>query len=196
MAPARPSLFPAFGNNRNGSRSLYNASLGIFIDNSIWDARPFSLTGQNTPKPGYNHITGGATFGGPLKIPRGTVQTSSSRITGCAIATTPLGTALVPTLAQRKGDVAPGIVIPQSSISPQARALLNFCPLPNFTGGGAYNNLVFGNFAFQDTRQGNPNIFGFLDTTDTLGLTANASWFHRFGQRFMRPSDFSSAAGP
>ncbi len=48
------ALFPAFGNNRNGSRSLYNAGLGLFVDNSIWDARQFSITGQNTPKPGYN----------------------------------------------------------------------------------------------------------------------------------------------
>ena len=63
------ALFPAFGNNRNGSRSLYNGGLGIFDNNAIWDARTFSFTGQNTPKPGYNLFTATAYFGGPLKIP-------------------------------------------------------------------------------------------------------------------------------
>ncbi len=115
----------------------------------------------------------------------------------------------MPTAAQREGDVSPSITIPKSEISPQALALLKLYPLPNFATPGAYNyqvplvgdthqdslqsrlsqsidrkNSVFGNFAFQSTRQDNPNVFGFLDTTDTLGLTANANWFHRFGQGF------------
>ena len=38
--------------------------------NSAFDARSFSLTGQDTPKPGYNRMQGLASFGGPLKIPR------------------------------------------------------------------------------------------------------------------------------
>jgi trimeric autotransporter adhesin len=205
------ALFPAFGNNRNGSRSLYNGGLGLFDDNSIWDARQFSLTGQNTPKPGYNHFTGSAYFGGPLRIPHllrngpnffVNYQWTRNR-------TDTLGTALMPTKEQREGNVAPGVVIPKSEISPQALALLALYPLPNFATAGGYNyqiplvgathqdslqsrlnhtidrkNSVFGNFAFQDTRQSTPNVFGFLDTTDSLGLTASAHWFHRFGQRF------------
>ena len=59
----------AFGNNRNGGRGLYNGGIGLIFDNSALDARPFSLSGQNTPKPAYNRITGVATLGGPLKIP-------------------------------------------------------------------------------------------------------------------------------
>ena len=39
------------------------------FDNATLDARPYSLTGLNTPKPTYNNLTGLATFGGPLKIP-------------------------------------------------------------------------------------------------------------------------------
>ena len=203
------ALFPAFGNNRNGSRSLYNGGLGIFDDNSIWDARPFSLTGQSTPRPAYNHFTASAYFGGPLRIPHllrngpnffVNYQWTRNR-------TDNLGTALMPTAAQREGDVAPGIIVPKSQISPQALALLALYPLPNFPTAGGYNyqvplvgathqdslnsrlsqtidrkNSVFGNFAFQDTRQANPNVFGFLDTTDSLGLNASAHWFHRFGQ--------------
>ena len=70
------ALFPAFGNNRIGSRSIYNGGLGIFDDNAVWDARPFSLTGQNTPKPAYNHFTASAFFGGPLRIPTPVAQWS------------------------------------------------------------------------------------------------------------------------
>src|SRR6202789_860843 len=114
------ALFPAFGNNRNGGRSLYNGGLGIFVDNSIWDARQFSITGQDTAKPGYNHFTGTAYFGGPLRIPHlhkngpnffvGYQWTRNRSDT--------IGTALMPTAAQREGDVSPSITIPKSEISP------------------------------------------------------------------------------
>ncbi len=218
------ALFPAFGNNRNGSRSLYNGGLGLFVDNSVWDARQFSLTGQDTPKPGYNHFTGTAYFGGPLKIPHLLKNGPNFFVnyTWTRNRTDNLGTALVPTTAQRMGDLssvitpiidpftgAPfaGNMIPLSRISPQAQSLLNLYPLPNFPSTGAYNyqiplvgnthqdslnsrwnksidrkNQLYGNFAFQDTRQANPNVFGFLDTTDSFGFTANANWFHRFAQ--------------
>ena len=39
------------------------------LGNSALDARSFSLTGQDTPKPAYNHLQGMASFGGPLKLP-------------------------------------------------------------------------------------------------------------------------------
>ena len=61
--------FPAFGNNRSGGHGLYTGGIGIIVDNSAFDARPFSLTGQDTPKPAYNRLTGMAALGGPLKIP-------------------------------------------------------------------------------------------------------------------------------
>ncbi|HEX5227331.1 MAG TPA: carboxypeptidase regulatory-like domain-containing protein, partial [Bryobacteraceae bacterium] len=203
------ALFPAFGNNRNGSRSLYNGGFGIFDDNSIWDARPFSLTGQDTLKPASNHFTASAFFGGPLRIPH-LLRNGPNFFVGYQWTrnrTDTLGTAIMPTAEQREGQVAPGIVIPKSQISPQAQALLALYPLPNFASNGGYNyqvpligvthqdnlqsrlnqtidrkNSVFGNFAFQDTRQATPNVFGFLDTTDSLGINTSAHWFHRFGQ--------------
>ncbi|HTB18785.1 MAG TPA: carboxypeptidase regulatory-like domain-containing protein [Bryobacteraceae bacterium] len=237
------ALFPAFGNNRNGSRSLYNGGLGVFVNNSIWDARQFSLTGQDTAKPGYNFFTGTAYFGGPLKIPH-LLKKGPNFFVGYQWTrnrSDNTTTALMPTLAERGGNLsqvilpiidpltgAPfvGNVIPQSRISPQAQALLNLYPLPNFAGNSSYNyqvplvgvthqdslqsrlnqsidrkNQVFGNFAFQSSRQANPNVFGFLDTTDTLGLTASATWFHRFSQGIFGTfqyqfSRFSSDANP
>jgi len=205
------ALFPAFGNNRNGGRSLYNGGLGIFVDNSIWDARQFSLTGQNTAKPGYNHFTASAYFGGPLRIPHLLKNGPNFFVAyqWMRNRNDTIGTALMPTAAQRSGDVSPGILVPKSQISTQALGLLHLYPLPNFPGGVAYNyqvplvgathqdslqsrlsqtidrkNSVFGNFNFTNTRQSNPNVFGFLDTTDSLGLVTSATWFHRFAQGF------------
>ena len=63
------SQFPAFGNNRAPGRWPYNGNIGFIMGNSTFDARPFSLTGQDTPRPAYNKITGLATLGGPIRIP-------------------------------------------------------------------------------------------------------------------------------
>ncbi len=134
------------------------------------------------------------------------VPTSLSDISGCAAAPTRWAGAHAHHRAARRRRVA-GCYRSQEQISPQALALLGLYPLPNFTGGGAYNyqvplvgithqdslqsrlnksinrsNQVFGTFAIQSTRQDTPNIFGFLDTSDTLGLTTSANWFHRLGQ--------------
>lgn len=211
-----------FGNNRNGGKGLYNGSIGVIVDNSIWDARSYSLTGQDTPKPTYNHLTGVVTLGGPLKIPHllpnGPNFFVGYQWTRNRNATTETG--LMPTVGQRNGFVgssaldpatgAPfaGGIVPQSRLSPQAMALLGLYPLPNFSGSSRYNyqvpligdthqdsmearlnkslgrrNQVFGGFAFQDTRSDSSNLFGFQDTTDSLGLNANMTWSHRFGQR-------------
>jgi hypothetical protein len=40
-----------------------------------------------------------------------------------------------------------------------------------------------GGFNFQSTRASNENLFGFVDTTDTLGINTNINWSHRFSQR-------------
>jgi hypothetical protein len=101
-----------------------------------------------------------------------------------------------------------GNVIPTPCISAQARSLLKYYPAPNFTGSSVYNyqipivgnqhidglqsrvnkgigrkNQVYGGAAFTSTRGDNPNIFGFLDTTTSLGLAANANWRHQFTNR-------------
>ncbi|MCX6628629.1 MAG: carboxypeptidase-like regulatory domain-containing protein, partial [Candidatus Solibacter sp.] len=60
------SQLPAFGNNRAPGRWRYNGNLGFMMDNSATDARPFSLTGQDTARPAYTRFTGMATLGGPI----------------------------------------------------------------------------------------------------------------------------------
>ena len=196
-ATSQFTLAPGFGNTRKGSTSLYNGGLGVILDNSALDARPYSLSGLATPRPAYNLITGVVTLGGPLRIPhllpRGpnffvgyewTRNTSDYALSG-----------LVPTLSQRA----------ISPIDPAAAALLALYPLPNVEGNANYNyqtNVVagsnqdalqsrldkqigrkdqlYGGFSFQSRRSDNASPFHFHDTTDTLGLLANANWQHRF----------------
>ncbi|MBL8229515.1 MAG: TonB-dependent receptor, partial [Bryobacterales bacterium] len=148
------ALLPAFGNNRRGQRSLYNGNIGFIWNNAAFDARAFSLTGQNTPKPGYNRFQGLLAFGGPLKIPKlltrgGPVLTLNYQWTRNSNANTQ--TALMPTAAQRAGEFATAVTdpasglpfpanrLPASRISPQSRSLLDLYPLPNFTGSTRYN---------------------------------------------------------
>jgi hypothetical protein len=221
----------AFGNNRVGGKGLYNGGIGLIFDNSALDARPYSLSGQNTPKPAYNRITGVVTLGGPLKIPHvlehGPFFFVGYQWTRDRNNTTQ--SALMPVSAERAGNFSqavaangqpvqifdpstglqfPGSVIPPNRISSQAQSLLKFYPLPNAAGNPLYNYQIpiisnthqdamqsrldktinpksemFGDFAFQSTRTGTPNLFGFLDTTDVLGINTGANWSHRFNQR-------------
>jgi trimeric autotransporter adhesin len=78
-------------------------------------------------------------------------------------------------------------------------------PLPNVAGNSLYNyqvpvitdthqdalqlrldktignkNQPYGGFAFQSERSSGSNLFGFIDATDTLGITTNINWAHRF----------------
>jgi hypothetical protein len=212
------SLAPAFGNRRHGGRQLYNGSIGLITDNSALDAQQFSLTGQNSPKPSYSRFTGVATFGGPLQIPHlfknGPNIFVAYQWTRNNTATNE--PALMPDSAERSGVFSssvldpltgrpfPGNAIPQNRISPQARALLSFYPLPNFKGNTGYNyqipildpthqdalqsrfdktlgsrDQIYGRFAFQSTRSDNSNLFDFLDASDRLGVNTDVNWSHR-----------------
>ncbi len=57
-ATSKFSLDQAFGNRRSGSKSLYTGGLAAILDNSALDARPYSLSGLQTPKTSYNRVTG------------------------------------------------------------------------------------------------------------------------------------------
>ncbi len=156
------SLAPAFGNNRRGPRSLYSGGIGLMLDNSVLDARSFSLTGQDTPKPAYTHLQGTVSFGGPIRIPH-LIRNGPNFFVGYQWTrnrTATTQSALMPTLPERNGDFSQtlnplgkpvqifdpsngtpfiGNAIPQSRISTQAKALLNLFPLPNLDGSARYN---------------------------------------------------------
>ena len=239
-ATSQFALAPAFGNTRAGGKGLYTGGLGLLISNSALNAKQFSLTGQDTPKPSFNNTTGTFTLQGPIRIPhflpRGpnfSINYQWTRNTNDQIQP-----ALVPTVAERNGDftgvlnssgqqvqvINPATGQPFTGnvpVSPQAAVFLNqsspaHYPLPNFTGSSIYNyqtnilsnnhqdamqmrlnksigqrNSFYGGFAFQDTRASSTSLFGFVDTTDSLGLNTNVSWQHRFRQRLFMTVTYS-----
>ena len=218
----------AFGNNRRGQRSVYNGGLGVLFGSSAWDARPYSFTARQTPKPSYGDVQMLATFGGPIRIPRWFRNGPSSffgyQHTSDHSATTQ--SAIVPTLRERNGDFSEtrdaqgqpiqivdpltgrpfsGNVIPASQLSPQARSLMNYYPLPNVVSGSAFNyqtsllgvtvqdamqarltqavngrNQIFGNVSYQRATVDATNLFGFTDTSLATNLDAAINWSHRF----------------
>ena len=155
-ATSQYSLDRAFGNRRSNSRSLYNGGLSVILDNSALDAKQYSLTGFDTPKPDYDRITFGFRIGGPLRIPhvlpRG--PTFFFLYQGSRDHTAVTDSALVPTEDERVGDLANAAGQPTTIIDPatgqpfpnsivpvsaQAAALLKLYPLPNISGNPLYN---------------------------------------------------------
>ena len=68
-ATSKYTISPAFGNRRPGTRGLYTGGIGTIVGNSVFDARPYSLTGLQVPKDSYSRVTTVFTLGGPLNIP-------------------------------------------------------------------------------------------------------------------------------
>ncbi|MGA8938687.1 MAG: TonB-dependent receptor [Acidobacteriaceae bacterium] len=152
------TLSPAFGNRHPGIKSLYTGSFGAIADSSVFDARPYSLTGLEVPKDNYSRVTFVVTLGGPIRIPHllyyGPNFFLAYQWTRDSDATTASG--LVPDTAERSGDLS-GVTSPLGQpltiynpatgmpfvgpipVSPQAQALLNLYPLPNLAGNSQYN---------------------------------------------------------
>jgi trimeric autotransporter adhesin len=148
----------AFGNNRARRQKLYYGAVQLLFNTSAWNARPYSLTGQATPRADSSHLAGSLTLGGPLRIP-GLIQhrepqvTMSYRWTRNRNASTASGR--MPTEAERAGSFGQSVVdpasgaafpnnaIPASRVSPQAAMLMGLYPRANFDGGASgYNYQV------------------------------------------------------
>ena len=157
-AATTQGLVRGFGNNRLRRGSPYKGQVTITGSNALLDARSFSLTGQDTPRPNYSRLTTSVQIQGPLQIPHlfrmGQIAFNYSRTQNRNAS---VQTALMPTAAERAGDFSASAkgpldpstgspflngVIPQDRISPQARALVGLYPLPNFNGGTRYNYQV------------------------------------------------------
>ena len=133
----------------------------------------------------------------------GLVPTEAERTGNLAGLKNPLGQP-VSIYSPTTGLPFPGNLVPVSS---QALALLQLYPAPNISGTSLYNyqapalsdshqdvvqtrldktlgrkDQLYGAFNLQSTRAGSVNLFGFVDTTDTLGINANINWSHRFSQ--------------
>jgi hypothetical protein len=135
----------------------YNGNAAFTLDNSIWDARSYSINGQETPKPAYAKARATMMLGGPLKIPhllsgqRGTF-TINYQLARQRSGTT--STTTMPTQLERNGDFSqsvgpqglvtiydpltgnpfPNNFIPKSRVDPTAAGLLKYYPNPNAPG--------------------------------------------------------------
>ncbi|MEP7354197.1 MAG: TonB-dependent receptor [Acidobacteriota bacterium] len=154
----------AFGNNRGARRWPYGGNLSFNLDKSAFDARPFSITGQDTVRPPFTKFQGTASISGPIRIP-GLVKNGPTfqlsyqwgRNRNASIQSS-----LMPTERERGGDFSQTLSlagkpvqvldpttglpflnnqVPLTSISPQALSLLKYYPLPqpNFNGQSRYN---------------------------------------------------------
>jgi hypothetical protein len=118
-----------------------------------------------------------------------------------------------------------GNIIPAACISSVAHNYLtsatlpmpfNFYPMPNVTGGAAYNyqiplpssthadsyrvqlsrpirskDYAYGGFNVTSSRSANTNIFGFNDKNNSLNIGANAYDYHRFTQRLTLSASYN-----
>ena len=153
----------AIGNFRKGPGSAYRGDLSTIVDNSLLDARSFSITGQDTPRQAYNHLRFGGTFGGPLAIPH-LFRTNSGNFfvayQGTRNRNASTQTSLMPTALERIGDFSqslnllgkpvqltdpsngtpfPGNAIPATRIAPEAAKLVALYPQPNFNPSARFN---------------------------------------------------------
>jgi hypothetical protein len=221
----------AIGNTRKGPGFGYRGDLSTILGNSVLDAQNFSITGQNTAKPAYNHLRFGGSFGGPIAIPHLFRTQNSNFFVGYQSSRTRnanTNPTLMPTPLERMGDFSqsvsplgqpvtvidpstgapfPGNAIPANRIAAQAKALLNFYPLPNFTATARFNyqipqtnisnydaiqsrlnkminskNTINGSFGLQRSYNDNPNLFQFVDTTRTLGFRTGVNYRHTFSK--------------
>jgi hypothetical protein len=154
----------AIGNFRKGPGSGYRGDLSTILDNSVLDARSFSITGQDTPRQAYNHLRYGGTFGGPLSIPH-LFRTQNGNFfvayQGVRNRNASTSSSLMPTAAERLGDFSqslnqfgkpvqlfdpqnngtpfPGNAIPAAQIATEAAKLLHYYPQPNFNPSARFN---------------------------------------------------------
>ncbi len=222
--------YASFGNRRR-SQPTYTGSVFMRLENSALDAAPYSLNGHAEPKPSYAMSSFGVNVGGPLNIPKilhyprasfyFTYQGTRSR--------NPFSEqSSVPTVSERSGDFSqtlvnnvpvtifdplshlpfPGNAIPASRISPAAAGLLDYFPLPIYTGivqnyeivASTPNNsnnvglrlnmpvsnkdrLNF-NVQYQNRDSKTEQLFGFEDSASGYGVSASAGWSHSFAPRF------------
>lgn len=144
--------FGAQGNRRNRGQQGIHGMVNVVLHNSVFDARPFAVNGQEVAKPSYAQERYSVQIGGPLMFPklfRFDKTTFNFNYTGNRSDNlrTQIGT--VPTLLERSGDFSlsnrivydpmthapfPGGRIPDGTINPIALGLLNYFPKPNQTG--------------------------------------------------------------
>jgi trimeric autotransporter adhesin len=199
----------AFGNNRPRPGAKYSGLLSGVFASSALNARPFSFGAADMPPPSTGEAQVAFSLGGPLRLPRvirNGPQMFLSVQHGLTRAAT-AATALMPTLAERRGEFST-FEIPPDRITPQARALLAYYPLPNASTTRGANHLgtirtksaadalqfgintpagrrvtIGAAVSFQRTHADTIDLFGFRDASEQSALNATANWQRRINTR-------------
>ena len=153
--------FGGRGGRRNANRPRGNVS--YTLGDSVFDAKPYSLTGQSLVKPSYIQNRYSASIGGPIKISGLDSKNRSSfffvSYDGNRSRNPYDAFSTVPTAAERIGDFSSAVIrngqnagtsvqifdpqthlpftnntIPTTRIDPVAKGLLSYIPLPNLPG--------------------------------------------------------------
>ena len=185
-----PSGGTQFGNrvNRNaGIRGMFSFTL----NNSVWNAKPFSITGDNLTQPAYAQSRFGVMLGGPLVVGQLIRDTSTFFTVNFFLtrARQPYSAfATVPTDLERAGDFSrslqgtnpvqlfdptsrqplAGNVIPSSRLDPIAQKLLSYIPRP--TTAARVNNYAYYGSAAQDSVNLNLRLQRNVTKKDRLAL--------------------------
>ena len=175
-----------FGNRANRARDQIHGMLSFTISNSVANARPFSLTGQDVPEPSYAQTRYSLILGGPLIIPK-IVKSPNTFFSVTYFGTRARNpqkfVTTVPTAVERAGDFSQtgaaiydvftgvpfaGNIIPPSRFSPIALGLMNYLPLPNQP--GIVQNYQFLTASAQNTDNLGVHLNQNLTKRDRLGL--------------------------
>ncbi|MBB5062787.1 carboxypeptidase-like regulatory domain-containing protein [Granulicella mallensis] len=163
---------------KNGTNQ-YHGSLFEYLQNQALDASPYGFSGKAPKK--FN--TFGGSFNGPVVIPHlynGHDKTFFfADYEGNRRDTAALQQAIVPSLADRSGNLADISAknVPSALISPTAKALLTFYPLPNVPGNVPPGNVNYENFQSTPARTDGADIR--IDQT----LTSKQSAYVRFSRK-------------
>jgi hypothetical protein len=163
-----------FGNRR--APSQIHGMAFFTLGNSVLDAKPFSVNGEDLPQPAYASSRFGFLLGGPLVIPK-IVKAPSTffylNYTGTRARAPYSAVETVPTAAERAGDFSQATVngapvtifnpatnqpfsnntIPASLLNPISQKLLPYIPLPNQPG-------LLNNYEYQTSPATNTDNLG------------------------------------
>jgi hypothetical protein len=178
----------AFGNRRRSEANAIRGMLSYQAGNSVFDASPYSLTGQSFTKPSYAQNRYSLLLAGPLRIPKLTKGERTSftfNYNGTRNQNGYNQFAAVPTALERAGDFSqsrttgaltiydptsgqpfPGNVIPQSRLNSVSAGLLRFIPQPNRPGNT--QNYQFVTVAPRDSDGINARVNHSLTSKDRL----------------------------
>jgi hypothetical protein len=173
---------------KNGTNQ-YHGSLFEYLQNQALDASPYGFSGKAPKK--FN--TFGGSFNGPVVIPHlydGHDKTFFfADYEGNRRSTAVLQQFVVPTLADRSGnlaDIGATNNVPSAQISPTAKALLAFYPLPNVPGAtNQTQNINYRNF------QSTPSSTDGADIRVDQTISSKQSAYARFSRKNIA-SDFAN----